>query len=266
MKSHRRGRSLAFLLACAAAPCFSVAAAGATTLDAGAGSITGVADYDLACTGLSPVATVHMTGQGVAPSVTRVEGTADLSDQRWSLSVPPDVLSRLPGVVVGSVVEMDLTTSLEATNTTTGAVATAPRHVALSAVTADAAGHLRPAGTSFSAPSVSWTATGGSVAIGLASMKADLSLPSGTLSLECAPDRHQAIVTTAVVLLASPSSGGAVTVAASRVQGVLLTRPVTALARTGFAMQLLLALAVAFLEVGYLAWSAARPAPAAVAT
>jgi hypothetical protein len=181
--------------------------------------------------------------------------TAELRDQTWTVSVPASVLQtgmNLGLLHAGDTVTGVVTVSVFASNTSEGTVQAPPASIAVGPIATSPTGTALPATATFSVANLSWTPVGGDVAFSMAGASVAVSLGPVTVTFTCEPTLPLATIVTAAV------RGSTGAPAADRVEVRGAVQEV--LARTGSPVALPVSIAVALLDLGYLALTAApRP-------
>jgi hypothetical protein len=177
-----------------------------------------------------------------------------LREQTWTVQVPASVLQtgmNLGLLHAGDTVTGVATLSVFATNTAEGTVQAPAAPISVGPIAVSASGTALPATATFAVGDLGWTPVGGDVAFSMASSSIAVSIGPITVTFSCEPVEPLPTIVTAAV------RGVTAIPAASRteVRGVAQE----SLARTGTPVQLPVSIAVALLDLGYLAVTGARP-------
>jgi hypothetical protein len=256
----------------------------ATTTGSG-GFTTGNHTYAANCTNnLQPgTSQLNFTVTGTAPARVNPGAPVTVTNQSWSVTVPGALLTtgvNLGLLNDGQTVQGTVTPAESATDTAQATQAAAPISTAIGPIHVDATtGNVADVTTSFTVPNMTWTATGGTVAVAMATTKFNVSLGSVSVAFTCDPGSTDPFVSTAVsgssttvanpvtaptVLGAtySPTAGASTTSSSSSrplgpASTVAAALPLTGAPRL---MVWLFVLSLILVDLGYLTWSAARPA------
>lgn len=232
-------------------------------------TMTGSATYSAECTNsLTPdKSQLTFVLTGTVPSQVSAGQQVSLNQHTWAVTVPGSVLDAGIGLGLlepGDTVAGTVTASVFASNTLEGTESSTPINVAFGPVTADpSTGLADPASASFSVDGLNWTTVGGSVGFSMASAKVGVAIGAIKITFTCNPaDLTTAFVGTEVLgatgQQAAPRTATATTPAT--VLGATISQTSAPLARTGAEVLAPALLALALIDLGYLAQSAASPA------